>query len=125
MGFLDFFKPKHKELNISLQQMINAFFPHGEKDVETGTQELLHILNDTIDEKEARIIFIRSFSLCCISKKFDKARLKSHLKGYCIQHFNENQIEKFHGYLSALIFARVFRGKTPSEVIRKGNSYFW
>ena len=43
-----------------------------------------------------------------ISEKFDKDRLKSHLAGLH-QHFSNEQVEKFHGYLTALAAAMMIQ----------------
>jgi hypothetical protein len=126
MGLFDFFKPKQSDLSIKLQQMINDFFPKGEKDIQAGTDELLFILDNRISQSEARNILIKSVALSRISEQqFNKERLKTHLAGYCIQYFNDKQIEKFHGYLGALTVAMKIHGSTPSEVKRNGNGYFW
>lgn len=125
MGLFDFLKPKKNEFKDTLSQLVNSYFPKGEKDINAGTEELLYILNNSIDKSEAKVIFIQSFAMCQLSEKFDKEDLKAHLKGYCIQHFNEAQIGKFYGYLTALTAAKMIHKKTPSEVIRRGDSYFW
>lgn len=124
MGLFDNLKPRKSELDVTLQQMLNKFFPKGENDINAGTEELLHILNHKIEKKEARVIFIQSFSLLQISEKFDKERLSAHLAGYCLQHFNDKQVEQFHGYLAFLHLASNMFRKAPSEVTRKGEAYF-
>jgi hypothetical protein len=125
MGLFDFFKPKQNSLSIKLQQIINEFFPKGEIDIQAGTAELLFILNNSISQGEARNILIKSVALSRISEQFTKERLKTHLAGYCIQYFNDKQIEKFHGYLAAIAVAMEVHGSTPSDVKRNGDGYFW
>jgi hypothetical protein len=95
------------------------------KDIDAGTKELLEILNNKIDYKTARSIFLKSASLSRITEKFDNERLKSHLSGYCLEYFDDNQVEKFHGYLVALATAMMVHRRTPSEVRREGNLYIW
>lgn len=123
MGFFDFLKPKPSPLNDMLAQMNAKFFPKGEKDMNAVTDALLFILNDKIGRDEARNIAVKSVAISRISKEFSKERLKQHLAGYCLQHFNDKQIETFHGYLAFLIVADVMFRKTPSEVVREGEGW--
>lgn len=116
---------KKKEMNKTVTQIMNSIFPKGKKDINAGTDELLHILNHSINRDEARNIFIKSVSISRISKNFDKERLMEHLSDYCIQHFSQMQIKRFFNYLVALSAAMMMHGKTPSEVRRKGEIYIW
>ncbi|MBK9320157.1 MAG: hypothetical protein IPM91_16065 [Bacteroidetes bacterium] len=43
--------------------------------------------------------------------------------GYCLQHFNDKQIETFHGYLAFLVVADMMFRKTPSELVRQGDAW--
>ena len=125
MGLFDFLKPKKTELDNSLSQLLKAFFPKGETDINAGTDELLLILNNKIDRKEAREIFVKSVSMSRVASKFDKERLINHLNGYCIQHFNEAQLDKFFNYLTALTVAMSVHGSSPIDIKRDGDAYVW
>jgi hypothetical protein len=125
MGFLSFLRHKKIPLKERLDKMFDSMFPKGEKDVKAGTKELLCILNNKIDYGTARTIFLKSIAISRIAKEFDKERLKIHLTGYCIHHFNEAQIEKYYNYLVALSTAMLIHNRTPSEVRRVGDAYVW
>ncbi len=125
MRFFDLFKSKKKPLNEFVESMTNSMFPKGKKDIQAGTNELLYILNNKIDYKTAESIFVRSAAISRISKDFDKERLRSHLSGYCIEHFDNSQIDKYYDYLTALSVAMIFNNRTPSEVRREGDMYMW
>ena len=125
MGLFDFLKPKKNPMEEMMEKISNSIFPKGEKDIDAGTKELLHILNNKIDYDTAKSIFLKSAAISRISEKFDKERLKSHLAGYCIQHFSDEQVEKFHGYLTALSAAMMIHRRTPSEVRREGDKHVW
>ena len=99
MGFFDFFKSKKKPGNELLESLTNSLFPKGIKDIQAGTNELLYILNNKIDSSIAENIFVKSSAISRIAKDFDKERLKLHLSGYCIQYFNDSQIDKYYNYL--------------------------
>jgi hypothetical protein len=124
MGLFNFKKSKQKrEFYEMIAQMNAKFLPKGEKDMNAVTDAVLFILNDKIGRDEARYIGVRSVVISRISEGFSKERLKEHLAGYCIQHFNDKQIETFHGYLGFLIVADMMFRKTPSEVVRQGESW--
>ena len=128
MGLFNFFKPKKSELNVAVNtahEILNKYFPKGEKDMEAGTQEILSILNNKVTKSEAKNIFIKTVCISRLSENFDKEKLKLHLEGYCIQHFNEKQIEQLKSYLSALMAAMLLHSASPSEVWREGDGYFW
>jgi hypothetical protein len=74
---------------------------------------------------EARNIFVKSVSISRVSSNFDKQRLVNHLKGYCLQHFNEKQLDKFFDYLTALTVAMKVHGSSPVEIKRDGDAYVW
>lgn len=125
MGFFDFLKPKKNKLNQKFEQINNDIFPKGRKDIESAVNELLLILNNSIGKSEAEVIVMKSVFISRISEKFDKERLRTHLAGYCIQHFDEPQISKFWQYLSAIKAAKMIHDRTPSEVSRDGEDYVW
>ncbi|MBK9045650.1 MAG: hypothetical protein IPL74_02730 [Bacteroidetes bacterium] len=90
------------ELQDLLAKMHEEIFPNGKKDIDDGTNELLRILNHSIDEKTAQDIFTKSASICHLSTMkggFTKERLKQHLSPYALQHFNENTLSKFYDYV--------------------------
>lgn len=123
MGFFDFLKPKKKNINDFAQQTLKNLFPKGELDYEAGTDILLKILENKVDRKAARNIFTKSVLISNISRdNFDVERLESHLKGYCIEHFNSSQIKDFHNYLTAIKVSLVL-GKSPSDVKKNGTGY--
>lgn len=121
MGFFDFLKPKPSPINDMLDQLHASIFPKGQKDIDAVTDALLFILNNKINRTEAQNIAVKSTGISRISKEFSKERLKQHLAGYCLNHFNDKQIETFHGYLSFLIVADKMFRKTPSELERHGD----
>jgi len=123
MGLFDFLKPKKNELNDMMAQMSASFFPKGEKDMNAVTDAVLHILNNKISRDEAKNIALKSVAISRISKEFSKERLKAHLAGYCLQHFNDKQVETFHGYLSLLTIGSMMFRKTPSEIVREGDTW--
>lgn len=123
MGLFDFLKPKKNELKDMMAQMSASFFPKGEKDINAVTDAVLRILNNKINREEAKNIGLKSVAISRISKEFSKERLKAHLAGYCLQHFNDKQIENFHGYLSLLAVGSMMFGKTPSEIVHDGDTW--
>ena len=125
MGLFDFLKPKKTELDDNLSQLLKTFFPKGETDITAGTNELLLILNNSINKNEARNIFVKSVSISRVASNFDKERLVKHLDGYYLQHFNEQQLDKFFNYLTALTVAMKVHGSSPVEIKRDGDAYVW
>ncbi len=123
MGLFDFLKPKKSELNETLAHMSASFFPKGEKDINAVTDAVLHILNNKISREDAKNIALKSVAISRISKEFSKDRLRMHLSGYCLQHFNDKQVETFHGYLSLLTIGSMMFRKTPSEIVREGDTW--
>ena len=131
MGFFDFFKPKKNEALEVANAMLKQVFPGGELDYKAGTNEILEILNHKVSVDVARNIFVKSTMICRIvsskndeNSKFDVDRLRVHLSGYCIEHFNEDQIQKLHGYQVSLLAASLF-GVSPKEVRRTSSGYAW
>lgn len=123
MGLFDFLKPKKDVMKDAMAQMSASFFPKGEKDINAVTDAVLHILNNKISREEAKGIALKSVAISRISKEFSKERLKAHLAGYCLQHFNDKQVETFQGYLSLLTIGNMMFGKTPSEIIHDGDTW--
>lgn len=123
MGFFDFLKPKPNPLNDMFAQINSNMFPKGQKDKDAVTDALLYILENKISRSEAQNIAYKSTAISRIAKDFSKERLKQHLAGYCLQHFNDKQIETFHGYLSFLIIAGMMFNKSPSELERNGDAW--
>ena len=124
MGLFDFLKPKKSELHDTLAQMNASIFPKGKKDMDAVTDELLRILNNKISRDEAHGIAIRSVIMSRIAENFDEDRLRAHLAGYCLNHFNDEQLTQFHGYLAFLTIASVMFRKTPSEVKCNGDMLY-
>lgn len=131
MGFFDFLKPKKNEALEAANAMLKQVFPNGELDYKAGTNEILEILNHKIPSDVARNIFVKSTMICRIvaskndeNSKFDVERLRVHLSGYCIEHFNEDQIKQLHGYQVSLLTASLF-GISPKDVRRTGSGYAW
>jgi hypothetical protein len=125
MGIFDFLKPKKNPMEEAFEKMHNSIFPKGERDINAGIQELLRILDNKIDTKTARSILIKSAAISRISEKFDKERLRVHLAGYCLHHFNDKQLDKYFNYLTAMSVAMQIHRATPSEIQRRGDEYFW
>ena len=131
MGFFDFLKPKKNEALEAANAMLKQVFPNGELDYKAGTNEILEILNHKVSADVARNIFVKSTMICRIvsskndeNSKFDVDRLRVHLSGYCIEHFNEDQIQKLHGYQFSLLAASLF-GVSPKDVKKTGSGYAW
>jgi hypothetical protein len=125
MGFFNFSKQKKNNFSDAVQQMRNKMFPKGEKDIEAGTIELMEILNNSVSKNEANKIFTKSYTIAYLTEQFDKERLIYHLKGYCIQYFNDVQISRLYDYLLAIKMAMIINQKTPSEIRRIGEGYGW
>jgi dihydroorotase len=125
MGLLDFLKPKKSATEELFQKIRNQMFPKGDKDINAGADELLHILNNSVDRKTARSIFVRSLAISKVSEEFDEERLRAHLSGYCLQYFASEQVKKFYNYIVAINAAMMINRRTPSEVKRNGETYFW
>lgn len=128
MGLFNFFKKKTNPIDEMREQMNNIMFPKGKKDIDSATNELLRILKHSIPFDEAKSILIKSTIICFLSgekEKFSKERLTLHLKGYCLNHFNDNQISQFYDFIIAMESARTFSNKTPSEVKHIDGGYIW
>jgi len=130
MGIFDFLKPKRDKLTDYSLSFLKMVFPNGEIDYEVGTNEILNILNNSVSKDIARNIFIKSTVLCRVvamkkdgENKFDLARLKLHLSGYCIQYFTDDQIERLYDYQISLLTASLL-GKSPKDVKRSGSGYY-
>lgn len=131
MGLFDFLKLKKNEAVEAASAILKQVFPNGELDYKAGTNVVLEILNHKVSNDVARNIFIKSTSICRIvtakndeNNPFDIERLRVHLKGYCIEHFNEEQIEQLHGYQVSLLAASLF-GISPKDVRKIGSGYAW
>lgn len=131
MGFFDFLKPKKNEALEAATAMLKQVFPNGELDYKAGTNEILEILNHRVPVDVARNIFVKSTMICRIvsskndeNSKFDVDRLRVHLSGYCIEYFNEDQIQKLHGYQVSLLAASFF-GVSAKDVRKTGSGYAW
>ncbi len=131
MGFFDFLKPKKNEFVELAQGALSEIFPNGELDYNSGTDEILDILNHSISKDVARNIFVKSTLICRIvtqkeegKNKFDVDRLRLHLSGYCIQYFNEEQVKRLHGYQITLLVASL-SGKSPKDIKRIEDGYAW
>jgi hypothetical protein len=96
MGLFDFFKPKKNPMQELFENMNNNMFPKQDKDISAATDELLNILHYKIEREEAKSIILRAIPLSRIAKEFSEARLRVHLEGYCLQHFNNEQVGKFY-----------------------------
>jgi hypothetical protein len=103
MGLFNFLKKKKgKELDNLLNEMTKVIFPNGQQDIDDGTNELLHILQNKVDKNTAKTILMRCSSICYTTgmrNEFNRERLKAHLAGYALQYFNENQLDRFYYYL--------------------------
>lgn len=119
------FSKKKKPMNDMMAQMSASIFPKGEKDINAVTDEIILILQNKINRKEATNIALKSVFISRMSKEFDVERLKAHLAGYCLQYFNDDQVKKLHDYLTALSAAMMTHRRTPSEVRRDGDAYVW
>lgn len=106
-----------------IAEMDAKIFPKGEKDKNAVIDAVLHILNNKISRAEAKTIAMKSVMISRLTKEFSKERLREHLAGYCLHHFNDKQLETYHCYLAFLIIADVRFRKTPSEVLREGETW--
>ncbi len=125
MGIFDLFKKKKTPMEELYEKMSNMIFPKGPKDIDAGTAELLSILNHKVSEETAKSVFLKSAFISRIVENFDEDRLRSHLAGYALQHFNQRQLVQFYIYLVAISAAIIINGITPSEVRRDGDEYVW
>lgn len=101
MGLLNFFrKPIKTELQNTVDEIYKDLFPNGEKDLKTGIDFLLQLTSNKLSYKEARLIYIKSFSLSKISKDFSIERLTQHLNGQPIKYFSRKQIEEYFVFLN-------------------------
>lgn len=123
MGLFDFLKPKKSALDEQFERMNATFFPKGERDIDAVTDAVLITLNNSISRADAKSIALKSVAISRISQNFDEERLRQHLAGYCLQYFNDKQVKMFHAYLVLLIAASTMYGKTPSEVVRRGDTW--
>jgi hypothetical protein len=90
------------ELNDFVDMATKNIFPGGAKDIDAGTKVLLLILDNKIDYNTAVHIFTRSAAFAKIANEFSRERLKQHLVGYCLQYFNETQIDSYYDFLLAI-----------------------
>ena len=125
MGLFDLFKPKKTQLQHHFDEVHRDVFPKGDIDINASVKELLHILNNKIDNKTARDIILKSVLVSRMSETFDRARLVNHLERYCIHYFSPEQVTMFHEYLATINIAKMVHGKTPSEVRRVGDMHIW
>jgi hypothetical protein len=125
MGLFDFFKPKKPKIKEVFEKISNQMFPKGEKDINAGADELMRILKNKINKDLAKNIFLKSMAISKIVENFDEERLRMHLGGYCLEYFTTDEVKFFHSYLMALNAAMRIHGKTPSEVTREGEIYYW
>lgn len=90
------------ELISSAEKMQKEIFPNGQIDIDEGTKKLLQILNNNIDKKTAKNIFVKSSSICYITSMkgtFSVERLKQHLEPYALDYFNDNTLSLFYDYI--------------------------
>jgi hypothetical protein len=122
MGLFDFLKPKPSKTEEIFARMRAEMFPKGQKDVDAVVDSLLFIVNNKINRQEAERIVLKSMAMNFLSapNEFTKERLKEQ----CPHHFNEKEVELFHGYISFLFIASQRFGKTPSELIREGDAWY-
>lgn len=125
MGLFNFLQFRKNPEEKRLEDKAKPMCPKGKKDIQAGTEELLYILDDKVDYKMAKTIFLKAITASRLSKKFKRDKLEEHLAEYCIQYFTPTQIDKFHRYLESLQVAMSIRGKSPADVEKKGHSYTW
>ena len=126
MGLFDFLKPKKSnEQNEMMARMNATIFPKGEKDINACVDELLRILENKISRTDAKTIVLKSVFISRISNGFTKERLRAHLAPYALQHFNEEQLMNFWGYLIGIQAIMLQDRKTPSEIKWDGSKYVW
>jgi len=90
------------ELQELLAKMQKEIFPNGEIDIKEGTNELLRILNNSIDVNTAENILFESSFICyttSLNGQFSKERLRQHLAPYALHYFSDNALSKFYDYL--------------------------
>lgn len=125
MGLFDFLKTKPSKVHELFIKMEANIFPKGEIDRNAVVNELLNILDNKISRSEALDIFLKSVFISYFSENFDIDQLRDHLMGYCLDRFSENQLDRFYKYLLAIKAANRFSRKSPSEIWREGDAYFW
>ena len=85
-----------------MQRMRDEIFPNGEKDIEDGTNELLRILDNKIDEDTAKNILLKCSSICyttSLRDEFSFERLIAHLEPYALDYFDNEALNEFYAYL--------------------------
>jgi hypothetical protein len=125
MSIFKIFSRKRNTPEVNKFPTEHDYFPNGEADMIAGTNEVLLILEGKISRSEARNIFVRSVKMSREPFKFDRDRLVSHLSDYCIQYFNNAQVDKYQSYLTALTVARNIFDRSPIDVERDGDGYIW
>jgi hypothetical protein len=125
MNLIKFFNRKRIIPAENKSQKVQNYFPNGEADMIAGTNEVLIILDGNISRAEARNIFLKSVYMSREPIKFDRERLVAHLSEYCIQYFNNKQIDKYQSYLTALTVASSIFDCSPINVERDGDGYIW
>lgn len=125
MGFLDFFKSKKSNNNDLMERMDASIFPKGQKDQNAVVDQLLIILNNSMSKDLAINIAVKTCAYSFLTEKFDIQDFKSHLERYCLDKFSETQFKQFYHYHLAIRSAKKFHNKTPSEIWRDGDYYYW
>ncbi len=87
----------------AMTTVYQTVFPNGEKDIEEGANELLQILDNSIDLQTAQSIFLKSSCMCYASTlkggDFTKEMLMEHLSSYALNYFDEQSLTQFYEYI--------------------------
>ncbi|MFW5879627.1 MAG: hypothetical protein ACOC22_04185 [bacterium] len=106
-----------------LEEITKQIFPNGKSDIISGRNELLEILDHSISKKNAENIFVKSMTIAFLTKEFSVERLQIHLDGYCKGIFSNDELQKFHEYLTARKLA-LFMGR-PKVSKDQNGKYSW
>lgn len=119
MGLFNFFKRKKNPLEETTEKLFNEIFPGGKKDIELGAKVLQNLLGNKIDFTKAVQIYTRSAALAKTTDNFDLERLRTHLAGYSLQYFSQQELNSYYEFLFA------FRNSKSPIVVSNNSSDFY
>ena len=115
------FGNKKEKKEDPLNDLIRKIFPNGASDISDGTDELLAILNNSVQRLTAQDIFVKSFARSTMDTNFDINELKIHLDGYCKGIFSAGEMQQLLDYLTARKLALMLGAK---KVLKNKNGSY-